>query len=144
MTTTTNETPELNKALLINLMKEHNIHQINVTFDGCGDSGQMEDVTLIGENGEEIENDSLIGKACEVCYSHQIYSSGTWSYEKYSRQETIRELAEEVAFKPLEDHFGGWEINEGAYGTVVINADGTGTIDYNQRVVDVEQDSASF
>jgi hypothetical protein len=140
---TRTEATEQNKATLVKLMKEWGIHQIAVEFDGCGDSGQIENVTALDENGKEIENDSL-DERCEIVHTSQTYKEGEWIYEKFTRTESLQDLAETVAYTPLEDHFGGWEINEGSYGTIVINADGTGTIDYNQRVVDIETDSASF
>lgn len=140
---TRTEATEQNKATLIAAMKEHGINYIHVSFDGCGDSGQMEEVVLFNEKAEQIDDDCL-DRSCEVIHTSQTYKDNAWHHEKFSRMETIRDLAETVAYWPLEDHFGGWEINEGAYGTVVINADGTGTIDYNQRVVDIETDSASF
>jgi hypothetical protein len=114
-----------------------------VAFDGCGDSGQMEEVQIFDENAKEIASDCL-NTHCEVAFTNHIFQSGKWEHEKFTRIKTLRDLAEEVAYTPLEDHFGGWEINEGAYGTVVINADGTGRIEINQRVVEIEEDSATF
>jgi hypothetical protein len=143
MSTTRTETTEQNKATLVAAMKQFGIDYIHVAFDGCGDSGQMEEVQIFDENAKEIASDCL-NTPYEVAYTNHIFQSGKWDHERFTRMETLRNLAEEVAYAPLEDHFGGWEINEGAYGIVVINADGTGRIEINQRVVEVEEDSATF
>jgi hypothetical protein len=103
----------------------------------------MEEVQIFDVNAKEITSDCL-NTPYEVAYTNHIFQSGKWEHEKFTRMKNLRELAEEVAYSPLEDHFGGWEINEGAYGTVVINADGTGRIEINQRVVEIEEDSATF
>lgn len=143
MSTIRTEATEQNKATLIQFMKDNGIHQIAVEFDGCGDSGQIENVTILDENENEIENDCLDG-SCEVIHTSQTWKEDSWVHEKFSRMETFHDLAEHVAYTPLEVHFGGWEINEGSYGTVTIHADGTGSIECNQRVVEVNSEYASF
>jgi hypothetical protein len=43
---------------------------------------------------------------------------------------------EEMAYSVLDAASPGWEINEGAFGTITINADASGKMDFNQRIQD--------
>jgi hypothetical protein len=149
---TRTEVTEQNKATLIAAMEQFGINRIQVSFDGSGDDGQIDRLTLFGnidgstlldEKVEEMD-DECLDSPCEVVYTHQTWKDSKWHHEKFSKQESLSDLIETVAYWPLEDHFSGWEINEGSYGTVTINADGTGSIDFNQRVIDIVSDSARF
>jgi len=51
---------------------------------------------------------------------------------------------EDLAYCALENNHGGWEINDGAYGEIIIEADGSGRIEYNQRIETVEYEETSF
>jgi hypothetical protein len=136
------EVKEQNKSTLVAAMKQYGINRIEVTFDGSGDDGQMEDVSIFDKESK-INNDYL-ENACEVAYTKHIASNTEWIYEKVVQTKTLQELAEEVAYIPLEDHFDGWEINEGSYGVVTIHADGTGEIECNERIIDINQQIANF
>lgn len=72
------------------LLDEHpNITSIDVVFDGCGDSGQVEDIQFFDENSDPLAKNSDLSDAV----ADYVYS-----------------------ILP-----GGWEINDGSFGTIHIN-----------------------
>ena len=140
---TKKEIKKTNKATLIRLMKENGIDRIELEFDGSGDEGQIEVVCLLNENETEIEN-SLLNLPCETINYSMRYSDGEWICDTKSGQDTLENLAETIAYDHLESDFGGWEINDGSYGTISIHADGTGYIECNERIMDVNTTAKTF
>lgn len=66
------------------------IARLEVEYDGCGDSGQIENVNAFDEHGKPV------------------------SLEPHAKlEEAVREFFYDV----LEYRYAGWEINDGAYGT---------------------------
>ena len=58
---------------------------------------------------------------------------------------SIRDAIEHFAYDCLAQTHGGWENNEGAFGTFVFDvADQSITLDYNQRFEDVESFEHAF
>lgn len=140
------EVIEKNKATLLEFMKANNIRKVIARFDGCGDSGQIEEVNLYSSDSHKDQLDSeLLNSPADVITTRQIWNPETkWVLHTEVTKQTIRDLVEETAWHPLESHFGGWEINEGSYGEVIIYADGKGEIECNQRIVEIEQEYAEF
>lgn len=137
------EVVEKNKEALMKFMAEHKITKVVVTFDGSDDSGQIEDVTLF--SGKDEADSELLKIPADVITVRQIWNPDTkWVLHTNVERKDIRELAEETAWHPLELNFGGWEINEGSFGEVIIRSDGTGEIECNHRVIEVETDSCEF
>jgi hypothetical protein len=67
-----------------------NITAIEVIFDGCGDSGQVEDIEYSGESADDA----------------------------IPRKQELDDAVEEYVYSILP---GGWEINDGSFGTIHIN-----------------------
>jgi hypothetical protein len=141
---TKKQVKKTNKETLLRLMKENGIHQIDIKFDGSGDEGQFEFITLFDENECEIEDDTVLDIQCEVIHSSMRFSDNEWVCETYTKEERLNELAEMVCYDPLEENYGGWELNDGSYGTVSLYADGTGSIECNERVIDINLSCKKF
>lgn len=137
------EVVEQNKEALLKFMAENKITKVVVTFDGSCDSGQIEDVTLF--SGKDEADSKLLEIAADVITIRQVWNPDTkWVIHTNVERKNIRELAEETAWHPLESNCDGWEINEGSYGEVIIRSDGTGEIECNHRVIEVETHSYEF
>ncbi len=65
---------------------------ITIEYDGAGDDGNMESPTFADQNNYEVEV-----------------------------SEKVSELVSEYACHALEHHKGGWEINDGSFGTITID-----------------------
>lgn len=128
-----------NKQTLTQFMRDNGISHITLQFDGCGDSGQIEEVAAYPEDKQD-----LIHSEIATIRHHHKYSNDKWELVTETIQADVSSLAEDVAYYVLEQRHGGWEINEGSYGKIVINADGSGSIEYNERVVTTEYSECEF
>lgn len=83
------------------------VHHVIARYDGSGDSGSIEDITLCKDEGDD-------GESVDVKHDGPI---------------------ENLCYAALEQFHGGWENNEGASGEVKIYlADRKITINHGQRV----------
>ena len=128
-----------NKETLTQFMRDNGISHITLQFDGCGDSGQIEEVAIFPEDKQ-----SLIHSEITTIRTRHEYSGDKWKLVTENFQADVSYLAEDVAYYVLEQRHGGWEINEGSYGRIVINANGSGSIEYNERVVTTEYSECDF
>jgi hypothetical protein len=83
-----------------------------VTFDGEGDSGQIESIgAWSGETAVDFP-------ATEI-----PYAAITWDDpEVEMRQLSLEDVVEQLAYDFLSDTHGGWENNDGAYGEFCFDA----------------------
>jgi len=113
-----------NKAALFDALAAAAITTVVVTFDGYGDSGQIENIEI--KAGEEIV--ALPAGNIEI-------ARAVWGSCEIDRQTmTIEDAVEALAYALLGDSHGGWENNDGAYGEFTFDvAERTITLDYNER-----------
>ena len=113
-----------NKTAVLDALAAAGITTVTVTFDGSGDSGQIEDV--IAQKGEAIV-DLPAGQVC--------LSSAVWNSDAVSTAPTdIGAAVEQLCYDLLRQSHPGWENNDGASGDFVFDvAVGTITLDYAER-----------
>jgi len=98
---------------LLPLLREKGISKLVMHYDGCGDSGDIEDV---------------------VAFS---FVSGTEASMEVP--ELDKKAIGDAAYNALEGQCGGWEINEGSFGDIVFNTVSEAlTIEHNQRIESTE------
>lgn len=131
---------EQNKKIICEIMNSLGIDSINLEFDGSGDSGQVESVTVSPEHLQDAFEE-IKTKGSRV---NHYWSENTWHADLVEHECSASDLAMDVAYEILENKYGGWEINEGSFGTIIINADGSGRIEYNQRVETTEYEESNF
>ena len=124
-----------NKAALFSALSDAGITHVDVSFDGYGDSGQIES---IGAKAGKIEATLPDGAV--------TFSIVGWQdAEPTERTMSIRDAIEHFAYDCLAQTHGGWENNEGAFGTFVFDvAEQSITLDYNQRFEDIESFEHAF
>lgn len=114
-----------NKAALFDALAAAGITSVLVTFDGVGDSGQIEgiDATI---DGTPVE---LPGLEVEI-------ANPAWDGSGLDRRTcAMAEAIETLAYAFLEETHGGWENSEGAFGEFTFTvAERTITLDYNERI----------
>ncbi len=119
------ETLAQNKAALFDVLAAADITGVLVTFDGVGDSGQIEgiDATIDGAPAE------LPGVEIEI-------ATPTWDGSELQRRScTLPDAIEALAYAFLEDTHDGWEDNEGAFGEFRFDVPKqTIALDYNERI----------
>jgi hypothetical protein len=104
-----------NKDRLFDALTAAGISHVTVTFDGEGDSGQIESIAAwAGETAVDFP-------AVEI-----PYAAITWdSPEVEMRQLSLEDVVEQLAYDFLSDTHGGWENNGGAYGEFCFDASST-------------------
>lgn len=125
------------KDILFDLLAQEKINKFAVTFDGSGDSGQIEDVDL---------EDNILDKEVEG-----VRIPNGWQYSTegktriYDDAKTIRDIVDGICYDVLEQVAGGWEINSGSYGTFIFDVKKRRvSLDFNERIEDVNNSEYEF
>jgi hypothetical protein len=124
-----------NKANLLTALAAAGITQVTVTFDGYGDSGQIENVEVKAGDAFVDLPDTPV-EIARTEYFHEDVNR---------RTNPLREALESVCYLILEAKHGGWENNEGAYGEFLFDvAADSITLDFNYRIEASENHSYEF
>ena len=97
----------LNKPIVFDALAAAGLTRVTVEFDGIGDSGQIDEITAYaGDAIAELPLPSLS--------LHQaVQNKGDPRTTKVS----LREAVETLCYDYLSQTHGGWQDNDGAYGT---------------------------
>lgn len=112
------------KALVLKMLKEHQVTSALVTYCGAGDQGQIERV--------EIEGGKINGVVFPVERSRSMYQDDRWVEVMETVNITVEELIEDLAYRILEESVGGWEVDYGSAGQIKIDVE-TGKITLNHE-----------
>jgi hypothetical protein len=124
-----------NKANLLAALAAAGITRVTVSFDGYGDSGQI-------ENLEAKAGEALVGLPDTVV---EIASTEYFAEEIHRRAQPLPEAIESLCYLILEAKHGGWENNEGAYGEFLFDvAQGSITLDFNYRIEATDNHTHQF
>ena len=115
----------LNKAALFDALAAAGITGVLVTFDGAGDSGQIEAIDATRDQAP-----------AELPAAAIAIATPDWDGSGLQRRQcSVRDAIEALAYAFLEETHDGWEINEGAYGEFRFDvAERTVELDYNERI----------
>jgi hypothetical protein len=113
------------KTELFDLLEAVGISHVTVDFDGCGDSGQIDNIVAFDEHGIVPLPLAFMSRA----------SVDPDVMPSKSEGEPIADAIELLAYDLLESEHDGWEINEGAFGEFRFDvADRTITLGCHIRV----------
>ncbi len=123
-------------------LKDLGVHEVRVTYSGSGDSGCIDEVEARNKKGKPIP---LPATPVPIVLSHSDWDSATGQYStsnKSNETMPLKEAVEQWCYDLLEEHFPGWEINEGSSGTIIIDPAGRqGRIDHTYLVPDCDHRS---
>jgi len=121
----------LNKVLVFDALAVAGVTHLTVTFDGEGDSGQLEDICpLAGDRQVELPSTPVV--------AHAIAPDGN---TLTTREQPLRDAVEALCYAFLEEKQWGWENNDGAYGEFQFDvASRTIRLEFNARYTDVNTD----
>ena len=124
-----------NKVALFTALSAAGVSVVIVTFDGVGDSGQIESVEAKA-GGEPVELPDV-----EIELARAQFHCD----EPERLVQPLAEAIETLAYAFLEDTHAGWENNEGGFGEFTFDVDaGTITLDYNERIETSEHHAHAF
>jgi hypothetical protein len=126
---------QTNKVTLFSALERAVVTKIVITFDGYGDSGQIEDVQAKAGDDDITMPNAMIEFATTV-----------WGQPEPERSSvTVATAVESLTYDALERTHGCWENNDGAYGAIIFDvADYSITLDYNERYTASENYMHSF
>ena len=113
-----------NRPVLLGALKELGLNQVNVDYSGSGDSGGIEQTRILPVGSDEsIETTGAFNEHRVTIWWTDAFWSQPSRGAKFARKtmalaEAIHEIAEEL----LDQHFGGFENNDGGSGSVVFDA----------------------
>jgi hypothetical protein len=134
-----------NAKLLFDTLEETRVASIEVTFDGCGDSGQIDEVVYEDHRGKEVSEPKLMVKGSFTGKHHEWDDKKKSFVEAGGGEGSVRDILEQVCYDKLEASHGGWEINGGSYGTFhfdVLNR--KVNLEFNERIEEINSSEESF
>lgn len=120
--------------------------QIVVTFDGCGDSGQIEDINFQFYDELAIPKHPATRSIgvfdVQEGFAHR---DGKWEPIIKQKELTLADALEIITYDILNTNISGWEINEGTSGTVTYDMDaGAIRCEFSERVVNTIEGTFDF
>ncbi|MFP1133059.1 DUF6878 family protein [Asticcacaulis sp. W401b] len=115
-----------NKSAVLAALAAGGIARVQVSFDGQGDGGQIEEIEVIGPGEAELAlPDTQI-----IIYTIPYDLTTTAIADACS----LRDALEQVTYDALEHYEGGWENNDGAYGELQFDVEaGEARLQFNAR-----------
>ena len=139
------EAVKANSKLLFDTLQETRVASIEVNFDGCGDSGQINHIVYEDHRGKEVSEPKLVVKGSFTDKHHDWDDKQKKFVEVGGGEGKVRDIVEQVCYDKLEASHGGWEINEGSYGTFVFDVlNRKVNLEFNERIEEVRSSEESF
>ncbi len=115
----------ITKAAILDALQAAGVARVTIEFEGSGDSGQMEQATAYDADEETV----AFPEAC-IEIARVDFDEG-----KDTRAEVnLRDAMETIAYELLERTHGGWENDDGGFGTFTFDvAERSVTLDYDER-----------
>jgi hypothetical protein len=125
----------INKTAVFDALAAAGITRVTVSFDGEGDSGQIEEITAYaGDNPHPLPDVEI-----------QIRQVSWGSSELDSSRSPLRDAIETLCYDFLSQEQGGWENNDGAFGEFTFQVAERGIeLDFNARFTDCTHFSHTF
>ncbi|QWT14469.1 DUF6878 family protein [Sphingobium xenophagum] len=100
------------KPVILPRLQEAGIVRVEIPFDGCGDSGAVEECICLDAAGASI-----------ACPDVTLQEAGAHTADGAGSKElqSLGQALEQLTYLALERHHPGWEINDGACGELVID-----------------------
>ena len=139
------EKSKINAKALFDTLADTRVVSIEVTFDGCGDSGQINDIIYKDHRDKELSCPDLIVKGSHLGKQHDWDDKQKKFVEVGGGEGKVSSIVEEICYDKLGASHAGWEINEGSYG--VFNFDVLNrkiSLEFNERVESVNTTEETF
>jgi len=125
----------LNKTNLFGALAAAGITHACIGFDGEGDSGQIESASA------QADGKVVVFPATMVTLHRASYGSE----ELTTHDIPLAEAVEELCYGYLEQEYGGWENNDGAFGEFTFDVAARSIqLDFNGRISDYVHSSHTF
>lgn len=118
------ERRDLGKTALFDALAKAGITTVTVTFDGAGDSGQIDAIRASTGSADVPLPEATI----------KFVQRGQDGASRIDRCLDVKDAIEELVYDALEEAHGSWCNDDGAYGEFIFDvAKRTISLDYNER-----------
>lgn len=131
------------KPILFGACEAAGLARVTVTFDGCGDSGQIESVDAYGADDQKIDLPAeAITYPCAFMERRYEPTTETPSGNRFlgyevgeiEKTSTLRQIVEDIFWDFIGAKHGGWENNDGGFGECVFEVESqTIRLEMNER-----------
>lgn len=136
-----NENVRGNLDIVFDLLGGVGVESFIVPFDGGGDSGQVE------ESEEFKPQRKKVLEAAQALLKEKVqgakvsdgtrWNPGGGTETIWKENPTLNEMIDAICYDTLENVAGGWEINEGSYGTFYFDVKKRKVnFDFNERIIE--------
>lgn len=117
---------------ILPVLREHAVRGVTVLFDGCGDSGSIENISYDAPAAFDGQN-LTVQHDITTCH----FEDGQWVRTTQTAQTSLNQAIDELTYNYLDETGIDWYNNDGGYGELTINVDtGTVALDVNVRYSD--------
>lgn len=124
---------ELNKLEFIKICKDKNILKVEASYDGFGDSGQLNEIAVFFNEKDHTDASKITGTYTYHTADY-VRADNAWQEILKFNEGSFSDLVEEMVYTFLQARWPGWEINEGSYGMITLNNDGTGAYEHTVKI----------
>ena len=124
------------KTVILPRLQDAGIARVEIRFDGCGDSGAVEECACLDAAGAGIP-----------CPDETLLEGEAGSVDRTGSREpqSLGQALEQLTYLALERHHPGWEINDGACGELVIDVtEATFVLDCSLRFIATDDHSTEL
>jgi hypothetical protein len=118
---------------LLPVLRQHGVQQVEIEFDGSGDSGSIAGVSY---SPGELEFDAD-GVTVEYATSARYWNGTQWLLERALTQASVQSAIEALTYDYLEETGVDWYNDDGGFGTLEIDVE-AGTVRLNVDVRHME------
>ena len=130
---------------VLSVCKASDYARIVVTFDGCGDSGQIEDMDFQFNDSMPPKHPATRSIGVFDVQEGFAHHEGRWEPIIKQKELTLADALEIITYDILNANIPGWEINEGTSGTVTYDMDaGAIRCEFSERVVNTIEGTFDF
>ncbi len=103
-------------ATILPILQKHKIKSVEVSFEGCGDSGAIDDITFNPSLPDELET-------LQIYYhtSRRELSEGNWLWSNIEETGSVQDAIEKLTYEFLEATQVDCYNNEGGFGKLIID-----------------------
>lgn len=131
------------------LLSAYNVVRVELYYDGSGDSGDFETIQVVTlPTPTQIDLSAQLTSNPGSVTSNEKRTDGyTWAKNIGAQENAL--INKEMFDEFVDDVFsllpGGWEINDGSYGDIVVDvAEESVNIDHNERYTEVRSETFNY
>jgi hypothetical protein len=133
---------EKNKDTIVAILRSLKAKSVEVSYSGCGDSGQIEDVQVLDEHNQPIDID---GRCVAITRTSSMWNGTAFEPRTVTEDTPLKHALSELTYDSLEERHPGWEDGDGANGTLRIDlASGAFTLEHGTHYMETTYEETTL